>query len=384
MADGDGMYDVQIVPPGASGGSPMYPIYGDQPQPQAPAGYQPSQSGVGGFMQNVGQFLTGSNNNFTNAAFLPAAATALQQWQQAGQYRDLGNQAADRADPFGQYRRGYGDMLQGLYQDPSRIAQTPGYKFTMDQTLDNTQARLASQGFSGSSQMQNALAQQSAGLASQTWNQEANRLAQLAGSQFDPANAARMQMEGGKLQMDAQSNALGALMYPFGPGAGGTTINNSGGSGGGPGGGGMGMPNMGGGPSNWFQRAAGQAGPGGIMPAAGTVMNLWNKYLSDPGSISQGDMNLLNSMGFDVGGGGGSDFASGGYDPTGFGGWGTAAGDPTLQGIGWDNPNYSIFDNPLGGAYSDLPSGGDINMDGFMSDPFGGGGINLDDLWGDF
>ncbi len=181
------------------------------------------------FLDNVGNFIqTGLNSPM----LIPSLATAAQQWQQAGQYQDLGNQAADRADPFGQYRRGYGDQLQALYQDPSKINQTPGYKFAMNEAMNSTASKLASQGFLGSSQMQQALVDRSSGLAQQTWDKEANRLAMMAGAQFDPANAARMQMEGGKLKMDAQSNALGALMYPFGPSAGPGGGSGGGGSGG--------------------------------------------------------------------------------------------------------------------------------------------------------
>jgi hypothetical protein len=156
---------------------------------------------------------------------------AAQQFHNAGKYQDLGQAAANRADPFGQYRQYYGDKLRSLYDDPSQIENTPGYKFALNQGLDATQSRLASQGFLGSSQMQDALVKQASGLAQQTYNTEADRLSKLAGSQFDPANAGSFLMKGGELGMQAQSNALGAMFYPFGPGAGGTNVSVNGGGG---------------------------------------------------------------------------------------------------------------------------------------------------------
>lgn len=43
----------------------------------------------------------------------------------------------------------------------------------------------------------------------------------MGGFQFDPANAARMLMEGGKLGLDADKAALAAALYPLGRGGGG-------------------------------------------------------------------------------------------------------------------------------------------------------------------
>lgn len=178
-----------------------------------------SQDGVGGFLQGVGQFLTGSNNPLTNGMMIPAMATAAQQWHNADTYRDLGQQAADRSDPFGKYRGFYGDQLRSLYDDPSNIENTPGYKFTLNQALNATRSQLASQGLLGSAEMQNGLATQAAGLASQTWNQERNALMNMAGAQFDPANAGRFMMQGGQLAVDAQNGALASMFAPFGVGS---------------------------------------------------------------------------------------------------------------------------------------------------------------------
>lgn len=257
-----------------------------------------TQSGVPGFLQNVGQFVTGSNNPFTNAAFVPAMATAVQQWKNADTYDQLGREAADRSDPFGKYRGYYGDRLRSLYDDPSQIENTPGYKFAMNQTMNNTAAKLASQGFLGSSQMQNALAAQSSGLAQQTFNQERNALMQMAGAQFDPANAGRMLMEGGQLAVNARNGALAAMFYPFGPGAG----NGAGGNGGGGTTGAGGVPAIR--SSSLPQQAVNALASGGAagMQAAGQLLSQGIRFIQMPDGTTW-DVQQYAQHGGDIGDG---------------------------------------------------------------------------------
>lgn len=321
-----------------------------------------NQSGAGGFLQTAGQFLTGSNNPFTNASVIPAELTAAKQWYDAGQYRQLGNQAADRADPFGQYRRGYGDQLAALYKDPSQIANTPGYKFALNQALDATQGRLSSMGYGGTGTMADSLSAQASGLAQQTWNTEANRLAMMAGAQFDPANAARMQMEGGQLAVNSQNAALAAMMYPFGPGAAnGTTINNNNGGGGG---------QNGHGGSNIQSRLQQAVSSGKISGA--DAASLYQRILNSQGNISDADLNLMNSLGIDTNvDTGGMDMAPPSYDiNNGFGG--SPNIDPSTGAIIDTslNPNTSPFniDDGSGGYW---PTNTDsIDTTGFITDPW--------------
>ena len=317
-----------------------------------------NQSGVGGFLQGVGQVLTGSNNPFTNASFLPAMGMAAQQFYNAGQYRDLGNQAADRADPFGPSRAGYIARLNHLYEDPSSIADTPGYKFALDQALDATQGRLASMGFGGTGTMADALSTQASGLAQQTFNNERNALMQMSGVQFDPANAASMQMKGGELALDAQSNALGAMMYPFGPGAGGTTINNNGGPGG---------KNNGG--SNLQSRLSQAVSSGLIKPA--DAAQLFQRLITSQGDISDGDIQLLNSLGIDNNVDlGGVDYAPGSYDFNGFAGYGPDINSSTGAILDSQSGNPFDYQDITGAGFpvGDITS--DVDMSGFQVDPW--------------
>lgn len=333
------------------------------------------------FLSTVGDFITNTANNFANNVAsnpyaIPAAAMAAQQFHNADQYRQAGNQAADRADPFGQYRRGYGDELANLYKDPTQIENTPGYKFSMNQTMNSTGAKLAAMGMSGSSQMQNALAQQSSGLAQQTWNTEADRLARLSGAQFDPANAARMQMEGNAQKLNAENQGMGALAWLANPGGGGNNNNNgrNNNSNGGT------NPNFGGmNPQDVLNRLAQAAGPGGILPGGGTAAQLFQKWLSSPGDISQSDMNLMRSVGIDTSNIDGTmvDTAPPGYNYSGFGpdnSTNDSTGyimngnfDPTSSG----NLNYNDVTGSNQDFFTDSGTDSPIDTSGFQIDPWG-------------
>lgn len=323
-------------------GSMQTPVNGGSSSVAPPAGYTPSQSGVGGFLQGVGQTITGSNNNFTNASFVPAMLTAGQLYNDAGKYQDLGNQAADRADPFGPQRAGYIARLNQLYADPSSIANTPGYKFALNQALDATQGRLAAQGFGGTGTMADSLSAQASGLAQQTFNQERNALMQMSGVQFNPAQAAQMQMEGGQLGLQAKENALGAMMYPFGPGAAGNTVNVNGGS------------NGQGGSSAMNPYSAGQAATSAIMQggqagfqAAGNLLNQGIRFVKLPdGTVA--DLQQYEMHGADNGSGDTTP-----YYPT-QSAVDSGATDPNSQ--FWTGGDYTNLDPNAGGA-SDVING---------------------------
>jgi hypothetical protein len=194
--------------------------------------------------------------------------------------------------------------------------------------------------------MQNALVDQASGMAAQTWDKEANRLAMMAGAQFDPANAARMQMEGEKLKMEAQSRALGSLMYPFGPSAangGNGQVTNPGG--------GSGSPMN---PANAGQAATSALMQGGAagMQAAGQLLSQGIRFVNLPdGSIA--DLQAYQNVGGDNGDG--SQF---GYYPT-----DRAAGY-------MDDPNSQFYQGPA------IP---DYTNDGYPPiDP----GFNIGDDYG--
>lgn len=85
-------------------------------------------------------------------------------------------------NPWSQYQPAMGAGLLSLLADPSRITQTPGYQFSYDQGLQALMAKQAATGnrFSGRALKESMAFGQ--GLASQIYNQELNRYAQLAGA----------------------------------------------------------------------------------------------------------------------------------------------------------------------------------------------------------
>lgn len=159
-------------------------------------------------------FLQGSGGRW--GSLIPALATAYTQWQDAGKYGETAKEASKMASPFSKYRGYYGDRLQRLYEDPTEIENTPGYKFALQQGMDATARNNASKGYMGSGKMTTDLMEYGQGLASQTWNTEADRLSRLAGAQFNDADGARILMQGNDQEINARNGALAAMMYPFG------------------------------------------------------------------------------------------------------------------------------------------------------------------------
>lgn len=199
---------------------------------------------MGWLDQNIGGPL-GITNPGAAGSIMPSLATALQLYNSAGQYNQLGQQASQMANPFGD-RSQYVKMLSDLEKDPSQIANTPGYKFNLDQTLNAVRAKEAAAGYGGTSTEQNAMETEASGLAAKTYNDTIAQLSNLAGAQFNPASAGSLLMEGGNNANLARIAAVNAMMAPFLRQAGvNSTVNNNTsaapqnqGSGGGGGGGG--------------------------------------------------------------------------------------------------------------------------------------------------
>jgi hypothetical protein len=178
-------------------------------------GQQTGGAGAPNWAQKaLSTFGLGGNNPMSNPFFVPAMTAAYKQWKDADKYNDMGTEAEHTANPFGD-RSQYVKQLSDLYKDPSSIENTPGYKFSLDQGLGSMNSKLAAMGYLGSGKMRQDDMKFAQGLAEQTWDKEANRLATLGGAQFDPANAAKMKMQGGQLAIQSQNGALDAFMTPF-------------------------------------------------------------------------------------------------------------------------------------------------------------------------
>jgi len=155
----------------------------------------------------------GTLQGYADATIPLAIATAGKQFYDSGQYATAGEQAANTANPFGD-RSFYKNKLQQMYTDPNYMMSDPSYQWRLNQGMANVNRVNNSQGYQGSGKSNIDLMNYAQGLASTEFDKESTRLANLAGAQFDPANASKYIMEGKKLELDAQNNALASLFLP--------------------------------------------------------------------------------------------------------------------------------------------------------------------------
>lgn len=123
------------------------------------------------------------------------------------QSRDIASAAkegAARMDPFGAQRPQYQAQLSQLMADPSKITSMPGYKAG----LDAVERKMASQGYVGSGNMMAALQD----YGGNVFNQEAMRLATLAGANISPSGG-DIAYRGLSAASDASSRALATLGF---------------------------------------------------------------------------------------------------------------------------------------------------------------------------
>jgi hypothetical protein len=92
----------------------------------------------------------------------------------------LAGDAAEKSDPFGPYRKGYADKLLALEANPGLIKSTPGFLAGQDAIT----RQMAAKGYLGSGNQAGALMRYSGDF----YNNEANRLATLAGAPIAPGN----------------------------------------------------------------------------------------------------------------------------------------------------------------------------------------------------
>lgn len=89
--------------------------------------------------------------------------------------RDARNLQQTQGADFGQYQT----KLNQLLTDPSKVTQTGGYQFALDQGNQMINRGAAAKGMLGSGNVLAELAKYGQGLASQQYDTEANRLASL-------------------------------------------------------------------------------------------------------------------------------------------------------------------------------------------------------------
>ena len=195
--------------------------YNPETSAQSPydlSGYGATPSGGGGdFLGNAWNTLTNSGGSLTglaDAAWLPALGSAAKQWYDSGQYMKGAREAANISNPAGD-RSMYVNKLKDLYSNPNAILSDPSYQFRLNQGMGNVGRKLAASGYMGSGKEAVDLTKFAQDYASTEWEKEVNRLANLGGFQFDPANAGKMLMTGQQQQINAQNQALASAFMPL-------------------------------------------------------------------------------------------------------------------------------------------------------------------------
>lgn len=130
---------------------------------------------------------------------------------QANKLQQMAKGMQASADPYGPYRAQAAGKLNNLMMDPSSLADTPGYQAG----LQAVQRGLAGSGYLGSGNEKVALLK----YGGDAYNQQVQQLAQLAGAQFSPAQAAGIGLQGVGGAMNLRGNVLNNLarnMYNLG------------------------------------------------------------------------------------------------------------------------------------------------------------------------
>ena len=163
-----------------------------------------ARSAVSQLLQRGGE---GGSSSGGGGMFGPAmsVASGLYGLYNSEQQKRLAKQIMERSDPFAARRGQYGDMLDALMKDPSSIQRVPGYAAG----LQAVERKMAGQGYNGSGNMMDALANYGGNF----YNQEVQRLIALSGAGATPgaggAAAGQMYNSG----VDTASKSLASLGY---------------------------------------------------------------------------------------------------------------------------------------------------------------------------
>lgn len=166
------------------------------------AGRGLAQAYTGGSGQaGLAEGLYNADGSFNWGGALKAGVDAYGSYNSGKKIQSAYDKAGQQANPFAEHRGFYGDKLRALENDPSSIANTPGYKFAQEQG-EQSIGRLASAtgGRLGGKRMGDVLKFNN-NLASQMFQSETRRYAGLAG--------AGMSSTGEQFGMGAQAYAGG-------------------------------------------------------------------------------------------------------------------------------------------------------------------------------
>lgn len=301
-------------------------------------GVQDIGQGAGSFLgqvfgNNLG--VPGSQDALVNSSAITGIAAAGKQLSDSYKYPALGREAAKVSNPFGDSRQEYIGRLHDAYTNPTAVLNDPAHLAIQERQMAALSAKLGASGYMGSGLEKTQLADYLATSDNQFLGQEKDRLAQLSGSQFNPASAGNLIMQGGQLGLQSSSAAIDSLLRPITAYAGGTrnqtnVTNSNGGNSNGAPPGTNGVP----GPGNTFN--------GKSLPAGASIGGLDSNGLRQVigpagqiiGVLGKDGSFYNNNPGRDFGGSsGGQEGQTGVLDPNTGLPWGQDAGS-------WDS-NYT-------------------------------------------
>lgn len=200
--------------PGDNYTMPYYPATGGATPPSG-GGFNPMD-----YIRANGPFdwqtLGGSIDPYL-AQRLALIGGAWNSYDNAGKYMDTANSWAERSDPFGQFRKYYGDKLKSSYDDPVAFLNDPEHQAIQGRQMNILQGRTRAGGYMGSGKEMMDLSDYLAQSDAQYLTQQREMLGKMAGMGLSPADAARIAMQGQDQSIKAKDAALGQIVQAITP-----------------------------------------------------------------------------------------------------------------------------------------------------------------------
>lgn len=183
----------------------------DQPSQNSSFNFDKFMGGGQGLFGAPGSWLS----NATSAPSLWQLASSIysanQAKKQSAEQMALAERMSQRADPFGSQRAAYQSMLANLYSNPTSFTSNPAYRAALSESEEAIRRQAAKSGYLGSGNLLNELSKNAQDQAYKFYDQEAQRLANLSGAQFNGVNTAATTGA-----MDALNNRYQAKNQAFG------------------------------------------------------------------------------------------------------------------------------------------------------------------------
>lgn len=117
-----------------------------------------------------------------------------------------------RGDPFGAYRKQYGDMLMGFMKDPDSFLKSDMFQSMLNQGMEGVSRQMAAHGYLNSGNEQTALADY---ISTKSWDMfqsEQDILGKLAGAWIDPNEAMAGYAKGRSGAVGSVAGGIGGIL----------------------------------------------------------------------------------------------------------------------------------------------------------------------------